>query len=124
MTAANRVYVGEATVGASTVSSVVSYAFNGRYDSGLFLVAASSGYTKLHNIGTQTYNIDMTLADDTYGSNERPLVTYGSIAGWWPGLSSRNYQSVYTNTNVGIGTTSSESNVSSGYYRMRARRPF
>ncbi len=52
-TAKNRVYTAEATTGASTVSSVVNYAIQGKYDSGWTnsLPAASVVVNKNHYIG-------------------------------------------------------------------------
>jgi hypothetical protein len=50
-TAKNRVYVAETTTGASTVSSVVNYAFRGYYDSGWFSVTIGTLYLKSNNLG-------------------------------------------------------------------------
>jgi hypothetical protein len=50
-TTIQRVFIGEFTTGASTVTGVRNYAYNGIYDSGWFAVAASSSYTLDHNLG-------------------------------------------------------------------------
>lgn len=47
-----RLYVGEATAGASTVSSVVSYAYNRYYESPLYGLALSGVYINNHNVGS------------------------------------------------------------------------
>ena len=47
-----RVFVGEVTVAGGVVTAIVWYALMGRYDSGYFAIAASTGYTKSHNIGS------------------------------------------------------------------------
>lgn len=46
-----RVFLGEAVTGASSVTSVITYALQGRYDSDWFSVSANTNYTKDHNIG-------------------------------------------------------------------------
>jgi hypothetical protein len=46
-----RIMVGECVTGASTVTNVICYAMQGKYDSGWFPVAANTNYTKNHNIG-------------------------------------------------------------------------
>lgn len=46
-----RVFVGEAVTNASTVTSTVAYAYQGKYNSGRFSVAANTQYTKNHNLG-------------------------------------------------------------------------
>jgi hypothetical protein len=46
-----RVFIGEFTTGASTVTGVRNYAYNGIYDSGWFLVGANTVYTAPHNLG-------------------------------------------------------------------------
>lgn len=46
-----RVFVGEAVTDGSSVTSVISYALQGKYDSGWFSVSTSTNYTKSHNIG-------------------------------------------------------------------------
>jgi hypothetical protein len=70
-TAKNRVYVGEATAGASAIASVVSYAFRGSYYnriSGIQAVSTRSLYST--NIGTErikvTANIINKTADNGY----------------------------------------------------------
>ncbi|SDU15705.1 Concanavalin A-like lectin/glucanases superfamily protein [Verrucomicrobium sp. GAS474] len=52
-TQVNRLYVGEATTGTSAVSAVVSYAFQGQYDSGYItpLPGPGTAMSKTHHIG-------------------------------------------------------------------------
>jgi hypothetical protein len=46
-----RVFVGECTTDASSVTSVICYAIQGKYDSGWFAVGANQEYSKNYNIG-------------------------------------------------------------------------
>ncbi len=54
--AVQRVFVGEAVTGASTVTSVDTYAYSGLFATGWFAVTVSTNYSKKHYLG-------MTLAD-------------------------------------------------------------
>jgi hypothetical protein len=47
-----RVFVGECTTNADSVTSVVCYAIQGKYDSGWFAVGANQEYSKNYNIGS------------------------------------------------------------------------
>ncbi|WP_028535619.1 LamG-like jellyroll fold domain-containing protein [Paludibacterium yongneupense] len=125
---AARLYIGEGIAGAASISSVTAYAYNGRYDSGLFAAAAGTAYSKSHNVGTTQYNCDVTMADDAAGSNERKATDYyytGSIQIGYIGYAptSRNVYSLYTGAG-GVGTGSSGGTAASGYYRLRVRRAF
>jgi hypothetical protein len=122
-TAKNRVYIGEAVTSSSAISSVVNYALNGRYDSGLFAVAASTVYAKSHNLGTTMWNMDSTLADDINGTNER-IATQSAFAnyGYYGGVSTRNSSSVGFATNVGYSTANAA--ITSGFFRIKTRRSF
>jgi len=55
LTVSNKLYLGEATAGASAISSVVSYAYQGRYDSGAIatLPGTSTAVMLNHNLGTK-----------------------------------------------------------------------
>jgi len=123
-----RVFVGEAVTNASTVTSTVAYALQGRYDSGLFAVSGNTTYTKNHNLGTAAFNFDFTLADDVAGTNERPAsatynTTLTSASGWHPGVSSRNSASIAF-PGAPIGSSATGTSITSGYGRIRARRAF
>lgn len=59
-----RVFVGEAVCGASSVSSVVAYALKGEYDSGWFDIPISAKRTKDHNIGVFPLETQQYLTDD------------------------------------------------------------
>jgi hypothetical protein len=52
-TTRTRLFAGEAITGLTTVSSVTSYAYAGRYDSGRFPVSASTPVSKSHNLGVE-----------------------------------------------------------------------
>jgi hypothetical protein len=64
---ANIVIVGECVTGASTVSSAVAYAYNGKYDSGFTatLPAAATAVSKNHNIGVQPRTCDFVIENTT-----------------------------------------------------------
>jgi hypothetical protein len=47
-----RVFVGECTTNADSVTSVICYAIQGKYDSGWFNVASNQEYSKNYNIGS------------------------------------------------------------------------
>lgn len=121
-----RVPVGECTTGAATVTAVAQYAFNRKYDSGLFLVGPSTAYTKTHLMGTVAYNIDVTMADDSSGTNERPatpqFVSGANAFGWYGGTSNRAASTVITVPYVGESV--SNVGVTTAYYRVRARGAF
>ena len=54
----NTVFVGEAVAGSSTITSVVSYAFQGRAFVSQASLAVSTTYTLSHNIGTNNVTVD------------------------------------------------------------------
>lgn len=112
-------YLGEVTTNASAVTSSVSYAPMGRYDSGLFAVAASTGYAKSDNLGCPGI-VDVTIADDASGTNERPMAGY---IGWFPYATNRNSMLIQTASNVGVNA-SNGGYVTSAYYRYRKQRCF
>lgn len=65
---AYRVFVGEAVTNASTVTSTVAYAYNGRYDSGFYALAVATGYSKNHNIGVAPLKASQIVAQNSDGS--------------------------------------------------------
>lgn len=50
--AVNHVIVGEVVAGASTITSSIAYAYQGRYSSGRFAISNTTAYVKSHNLGT------------------------------------------------------------------------
>ncbi len=60
-TVVQRVFVGQAVTNASTVTSVVTYALRGQYDSGVITVAANTGYQREHNIGVAPMRVSTYL---------------------------------------------------------------
>lgn len=120
-----RVYVGEAVAGAASVTSATSYAYQGKYDSGLFAVAASTPYAKNHKLGVQNAQITVNWADDTAGTNERPGLasfTYNgtAAAGAYVSAATKNAVTLTTVANpmVSVGGALQ----SAGAYRVRAQR--
>jgi len=79
------VFVGEAVTGASTVTSTVTYAYNGVYDSGFTasLPAASGAVSKSSNLGvadqTGLLVIECTTTDNGYAVGDRLVVTNNAI---------------------------------------------
>lgn len=120
MTAKLRAYVGEAIAGATTISSVTNYALNLKNDTGFFAVAASTTYTKNHNIGRPFITL-VTIADDINGTNERPftLVYNGTTyVGWFPGATTRNSFSLTTAAAVGL-LIGAATTTATAFYRVR-----
>jgi hypothetical protein len=123
-----RVFVGECTTGASSVTSVICYALQGRYDSGWFAVAANQGYTKNHNIGIRIPNglqlqfyysmdangNDASFAHDIYYASDQFA---GHLINATP-QQTRNVIKIYFSHNVQYyGTLRT-----SGYYRILIKR--
>lgn len=118
MTAVQRVCVGEVITGASTVSSVITYALRGQYTSLPFAIATNSSYTRNHYIGV------IPLDDDSYVrciiSNGTagvvgeiiplPLNNYGAgtfdSRGTWIQGMTRNVAKLFTGVN-GVGVAQS-----------------
>jgi hypothetical protein len=64
-----RVFVGECTTDASSVTSVICYALRGRYDSGEFDIEKSNTYLTIPNLGLHPANIDISgyiMSDNQY----------------------------------------------------------
>lgn len=82
-----RVFIGEVVTGASTVSSVVTYAYQRRYDSGWTntLPAAATLISRNHNIGVDDIEVEILLkcltADQGYSVGEivTDVMTYASV---------------------------------------------
>jgi hypothetical protein len=103
----------------------VNYALNGRYDSGLFAVAAGNiTYSKTHNIGTSQYAVDISFADDINGTNER-VATSNSFTGYGysGGTATRNQVSVISGSTA-PGISTANASATTGFYRVRTRRSF
>jgi len=122
-----RCYLGECITGSSSVTSVSPYAYNGRYDSGLFPVSANGLYSKNHNLGSAAFNMDNTMADDANGLNERWGLQYYYVSasvGWYPNTPlNRNTITLQYATYVGAAA-SGGSTITSAYARIRVRRAF
>lgn len=121
-----RVFFAEALCGASSVTSVVNYALNGQYDSGLFAVAVNSSYSKTHNLGTGVpfNNITLNISDDASGTNERAwekLVGAGSTGTYFE-VGTRLTTGFKTYTNIAM--TSAAGVQATGYARVKAKRSF
>lgn len=60
-----RVFIGEAVAGGSTISSVVTYATGRKYESAEFGLAVATAYTVTHNIGFTPNNVRTVLVCKT-----------------------------------------------------------
>jgi hypothetical protein len=115
----NSVYIGEAIAGASTISSVVSYAYNRRYSSAPFPVAATTAYAKSHNLGIPPELISFSVTANAGASVSQGAPQtqgyYGGAYGYIPtaGVQTRNSISMTTLTYPITNTTGS---VTAGYY--------
>lgn len=122
-----RVFVGEAVTSASGITSVTTYVYQGRYDSGLFAVAVNTAYSKNHNLGVANFGLEVHMADDASGTNEREATAYyvssSNTLGFYYAGTTRNSASITTAVND-VGITVSGGVATSAYYRMIARRPF
>ena len=87
-----RVFIGEAVTDGSGVTSVITYALQGRYSSGRFPVTANTNYTKSHNIGAAPETIVLRGASTAGGVlSEFSNITWsGSYYGVWTGSHDRN----------------------------------
>lgn len=68
MTQKHRVYMGEAVTDASSVTSAITYALKGRYDSLWFDAASSTDYSKNHYLGQPANYIDVDMFFRKHGS--------------------------------------------------------
>lgn len=127
-TQVNRVFCGEVTVAGGVVSAITWYGLMGRYDSGLFSATTNTTYSKSHNLGMRQFCLEVTIADDANGTNERPATslyntTLTAARGIFAGASSRNAAAIVTSTGS-VGANTSGTDVSTAYFRIRARRAF
>jgi hypothetical protein len=113
------VYIGEAIAGSTTISSVVSYAYNRRYSSGAFAVVATTAYAKSHNLGIppELITLSVTAGATSFAGNTFPQTQgyFGGSYGYIPtaGAQTRNSISMTTLTYPINNTTGS---VTTGYY--------
>jgi hypothetical protein len=80
LTQVNRVYLGQADSGASSITTVVNYALMGRYRSGYISRTNGNNYSYSHNLGMTAENYLMTgWAIDPRSRAKLPLFTDSSI---------------------------------------------
>jgi hypothetical protein len=120
----NRVYVGEAMTSTTLVTSAISYALKGQYDSGLFMVATNTMYNKNHNLGYTAFATEVRIADDAVGTNERYAIDYWyALTGWQAGITTRNSAAIWTDADyVGLTVAGTGTVITTGYYRVLTRR--
>jgi hypothetical protein len=132
-----RVFVGECVTGVSTISSVVTYAYNGYYQSVWTAVTINTGYNFAHNLGmsiSAAGAIATVYSCTTAGTNEADIsiaspsfVTGGSSYGYFHsapagGSTSRRIASINT---MGAGVHYNGSAwLTSGYYMVCVKRGF
>ena len=122
----NRIFIGEATTGTSSVTSVRNYAMRGVYDSGWFAVSADTQYTKDHNLGLLP--VDLQL----YGATAiSPPADVHQVAFFNDGTDGYGGQvGAITEVDLKINAASGfdyplsylGSSATSGFYRVIARR--
>lgn len=124
-TANNKVYVGEAVTGSSTVSSVITYAYNGIYHSGWFAVGASSAYVKNDYLGIPPEQKIIDISGSVLGLPGAGYPQQGGVKGgtygWVPtegNVSNRNSFGLTTLASPINGTTGA----ASGYYYIFVER--
>lgn len=113
-----RLFVGECATNNTAVTTVISYALNGYYESTLFSVSTNGAYTKTHNFGYPKYSVEVHIADNANGTNERPEIMLNSVC--YPGTTARNAIDIKTGDNAGI--TTGGVSTASGYLRVIIRR--
>ncbi|MDF2435472.1 MAG: hypothetical protein JWP44_5103 [Mucilaginibacter sp.] len=125
-TAKQRLYVGEATTGAAAVSSVVSYAYNGQYNSGWYAVAIATQYVKSHNLGTSLYTSATDFNSIVSDVGAQIMVsTTGAGGGGCAERRGRNTHTVDTSNNYvwSLSTsTTGPGSMTTGYYRTITQR--
>jgi len=125
----DRIFIGKAITGSSTVTSVTAFALKGRYESGWFAVSANTKYDLNHNLGLNPLHVELFGATSSAGANCHRSVyfkdgpsTYGGMV--WnitdTGLSVNDNTSGFDNP-IRYGASTS---ASSGYYRVVATRGF
>jgi hypothetical protein len=106
--------------------SPVWYALMGRYDSGLFAVTTSTAYSKNHNLGVVPKHIQVFVADDTTGTNERAIVGYFSVGGntfgGAPSAAASRTSLRYTTAPVGVSLDIALGALANGAYRYVVKR--
>lgn len=119
-----RVAIGECphTSGAWS-GTIVWYALRGLYDSGWFAVSAVSSYAKAWNLGALPLHYEMFFSADASGTYQiHPIdrTPAGAAIGFTMTANSRNSTTLTTSNSVAFNT--SDSAVTSGYYRLIARK--
>lgn len=128
----HRVFMGECVTSGAAVTSVITYAYRGEYDSGLFSVSANSPYSKNSDVGTPC-DVNLFFCTSATGldggTNEE--VPYGgpgdgpnsNYRGCLFGQSTRNVVRMRTQDIFQVMDGSgASSNPASGYLRIRAKR--
>lgn len=75
----NRVFIGECVTSTDSVTSVITYALNGMWDSGWFSVAPNNNYTKYHYLGfkiTGHCTVEHFASMDSSGADSIPWVGF------------------------------------------------
>jgi len=143
-TTSSKLYVGEATAGASAISSVVSYAFQGQYIAPWVSTLPSAQVAFAHNLGASAYTAALEVMNLTAENGWLPgdtsdevQASCGSYGAPRPGMKkNRNYlylapPTVSSTVYWGIGNPSTGSvpgvtamTVTNWAYRIRVKRSF
>lgn len=109
--------LGEFTKTSGVIATPISYAFNLTTNTGWFAVTSGTTYTKNHNLGTKEFTYYVEIADDSNGTNARPIFPTNSNS-FYCGATTATTLSIVTNANVGVSITGSS--LTSAYYRITA----
>lgn len=94
-----------------------------KYDSGWFSVSINTSYAKSHCLGTSNLSYRVFIADDSCGTNKRPLAyifnTGSGLLGWYAGAVSSTSITIVTAANY-VGISTSGTNLTSAYYKIVA----
>lgn len=137
-TTSNKLYVGEATTNATTVTNAVSYAFQGKYISGSTAVTANTAFNFSHNIGVPNEVLDKVVVK----FRENGTVGWRDAQPQWPANGTGGAFSGYitdqgpttagpSNNNVSIktaatnvGHTVAGAAATTGFYLVQVKRAF
>ena len=99
----NRVYVGEAVTGASTVSNVITYALQGKYISDAFSVSMNTTYSRSHNIGIVSLSQNILFLDSHDNIIYPPNISF-YINNSWAEIAADNLDTYTNNLVISVHT--------------------
>lgn len=117
-----RVFVGQVTVSGNVVTAITWYALRGRYESPWFAVAASTAYARSHNLGVMPSDYRVLFSETSTGTNARRPIerSSGSSTGFFVSAVSSTGLTLNASVNIALSTT--DTALSSGYYKLICER--